>query len=138
MSTTLTYTSLNTQAPWPALLTQQLDHWHSLTAITSAEIVLEHQRDSARAFHVKVRLDGPSPALHTNASDATLEGALLKATQDLERQIQARAATPLPQARTTRLPDAIPDGGPVVVLGGHRKSPRRVKPIVNLRTGSRR
>jgi len=50
MNNTLTYTSLNTLVPWPAVLAQQLDHWHSLTAITTAEVILEHQRNDARAF----------------------------------------------------------------------------------------
>ena len=92
MKTTLTYTSLNAQVPWPALLAQQLDHWRSLTPITAAEVVLEHQRGDGQAFRVKVRLTVPGPGLRTAASDSTLEGALLVVTRDLEHQIQARKA----------------------------------------------
>ena len=101
MKTTLTYTSLSADAPWPALLTQQLDHWHSLTTITSAEVVLEHQRADARAFRVKVRLEVPGPGFRTEASDSTLEGALLMATRDLEQQIQARKTKPLGRGNST-------------------------------------
>jgi ribosome-associated translation inhibitor RaiA len=80
-----------------------------LTAITAAEVVLEHQREAKPAFRVKVRLEVPGPgvhvkatrhtrqaallihgpALHAEARDNTLEAALLKATRDLEHQIQA-------------------------------------------------
>jgi ribosome-associated translation inhibitor RaiA len=89
---------------------EQLKHLHSLTAITAAEVVLEHQREAKPAFRVQVRLEVPGPglhakatrhtrdaallihgpALHAEARDNTLEAALLKATQDLECQIQAR------------------------------------------------
>jgi len=82
---------------------------HSLTPITSAKVILEHQREAKPAFRVQVRLEVPGPgvhaeatrhtreaallvhgpALHAEARDNTLEAALLKATQDLEHQIQA-------------------------------------------------
>jgi hypothetical protein len=90
MNTPITYTSRNTLVPWPALLAQQLDHWRSLTPIAEAEVVLQHKRTEARAFCVKVRLDVAGPALCTEVSDSTLEGALLLATRNLEHQIQAR------------------------------------------------
>ena len=107
MKTTLTYTSLNTQVPWPALLAQQLDHWQSLTTITAAEVVLEHQRGDGQAFRVKVRLEVSGPGLRTEASDSTLEGALLLATRDLDHQIQSRKTKPLGQGKSTRQPSAI-------------------------------
>jgi ribosome-associated translation inhibitor RaiA len=89
---------------------EQLKHLHSLTAITAAEVVLEHQREAKPAFRVQVRLEVPGPgvhpkatrhtregallihgpALHAEARDNTLEAALLKATQDLEHQVQVR------------------------------------------------
>jgi ribosome-associated translation inhibitor RaiA len=89
---------------------EQLKHLHGLTAITSADVVLEHQREAKPAFRVQVRLEVPGqgahakatrhtrqaarlihgPALHAEARDNTLEAALLKATQDLEHQVQAR------------------------------------------------
>src|SRR6266446_4436412 len=91
-------------------VTDQLKHLHGLTAITAAEVVLEHQREAKPGFRVQVRLEVPGPglhpkatrhtrqaallihgpALHTEARDNTLEAALLKATQDLEHQLQAR------------------------------------------------
>ena len=76
----------------------------------AAEVVLEHQREARPAFRVQVRVEVPGPgihakatrhtrqaallihgpALHAEARDNTLEAALLKATQDLEHQLQAR------------------------------------------------
>jgi ribosome-associated translation inhibitor RaiA len=89
---------------------EQLKHLHSLTAINAADVVLEHQPETTPAFRVQVRLEVPGPGMHTKATrhtrqatvllhgpalraearDNTLEAALLKATRDLERQVQAR------------------------------------------------
>jgi len=110
VKTTLRYLSLNAQATWHRQVEEQLKHLHSLTAITSADVVLEHQREVKPAFRVQVRLEVPGSgihakaarharqaallihglALHAEARDNTLEAALLKATQDLEHQVQAR------------------------------------------------
>ena len=110
MKTTLRYLNLNAQATWHRQVEQQLEHLHGLTAITTADVVLEHQRDAKPAFRVQVRLEVPGPglhakatrhtrqgallihgpALHADATDNTLEAALLKATRDLEHQVQAR------------------------------------------------
>jgi ribosome-associated translation inhibitor RaiA len=110
MKTTLRYLSLNAQATWHRQVEEQLKRLHSLTAITAADVVLEHQREAKPAFRVRVRLEVPGPgphakatrharegallvhgpALNAEAKDNTLEAALLKATQDLEHQIEAR------------------------------------------------
>jgi len=109
MKTTLRYLSLNAQATWHRQVEEQLKHLDSLTAITAAEVVLEHQREAKPAFRGQVRLEVPGPglhpkatrhtrqaarlihgpALHAEARDNTLEAALLKATQDLEHQVQS-------------------------------------------------
>lgn len=110
MKTTLRYLSLNAQAAWHRQVEEQLQRVHSLTAITSADVVLEHRRETKPAFRVHVRLEVPGPvtharatrhtrraelllhgpALHAEASDNTIEAALLKVTRDLEQQVQAR------------------------------------------------
>ena len=110
MKTTLRYLSLNAQAAWRRQVEEQLKHLHSLTAINSADVILEHQRETKPAFRVQVRLEVPGPvthakathhtrqvelllhgpALHAEARDNTLEAALLKATRDLEHQLEAR------------------------------------------------
>lgn len=110
MKTTIHYLRLNAQATWPRQVEKQLQHLHSLTPITAAEVVLEHQRVIKPAFRVEVRLEVPGPGPHTKAArhtraaarlipglalqaearDHTLEAALLKATKDLEHQVLAR------------------------------------------------
>ena len=110
MKTTLRYLNLNAQATWHRQVEEQLQHLHGLTPITAAEVVLEHQREGKPDFRVQVRLEVPGPglhakatrhtreaallihgpALHAEARDNTLAAALLKATRDLEHQIQAR------------------------------------------------
>jgi ribosome-associated translation inhibitor RaiA len=120
MKTSFRYISLNAQATWHRQVEEQLKHLHSLTAITSADVVLEHQREAKPAFHVRVRLDVPGPgahagdtrhkrkaiallhgtALHAEARDNTLEAALLKATRDLEHQVQAHQLRRLEQGKS--------------------------------------
>jgi ribosome-associated translation inhibitor RaiA len=110
MRTTLRYLSLNAQATWHRQVEEQLKYLHSLTPITAAEVVLEHQNETKPPFRVRVRLEVPGPgphvkatrhtcqaallihgpALHSEAGGNTLEAALLKATQDLEHQVKAR------------------------------------------------
>lgn len=110
MKTTLRYLSLNAQASWHRQVEEQLKHLHTLTPITAAEVVLEHQMETAPPFHVKVRLEVPGhgvhvkdtrhtreaallvhgPDLKAEARGNTLEAALLKATKDLEHQVKAR------------------------------------------------
>jgi ribosome-associated translation inhibitor RaiA len=120
MKTTLRYVSLNAQATWHRQVEEQLKHLHGLTAITAAEVVLEHQREAKPAFRVQVRLEVPGPgmhakatlhtrqaallihgpALHAAARDNTLEAALLKATRHLEHQIQARQLRRMERAKS--------------------------------------
>ena len=120
MKTTLRYLSLNAQAAWHRQVEEQLKHLHSLTAINSADVILEHQRETKPAFRVQVRLEVPGPvthakathhtrqvelllhgpALHAEARDNTLEAALLKATRDLEHQVTARKLRRLGQGKS--------------------------------------
>jgi len=110
MKTTLRYLSLNAQDTWHRQVEEKLKHLHSLTPITAAEVVLEHQHEATLPFRVQVRLEVPGPglhakatrhtreaallihgpALHAEARGNTLEAALLKAAQDLEHQVKAR------------------------------------------------
>jgi ribosome-associated translation inhibitor RaiA len=109
MKTTLRYLSLKAQDTWHRQVEEQLQHLGTLTAITAAEVVLEHQEEVKPAFRVQIQLEVPGPglhakatrhareaallvhgpALHTEAKGNTLEAALLKATKDLEHQIHA-------------------------------------------------
>jgi ribosome-associated translation inhibitor RaiA len=109
MKTTLRYLSVNAQVAWHRQVEKQLAHLHSLTAITAADVTLEHQRDVNPAFRVQILLQVPGPGLHAKATrharrgallvhgpamgsearDNTLEAALLKATRNLEQQVQS-------------------------------------------------
>ncbi len=94
MKTTFRYNRVNNEGAWPPLLAQMLTHLHSLAAITDAEVVMERQTQAQPAYRVHVRLDLPGPGVHGGGSDNILEEAVLKATQDLERQLQARKPKP--------------------------------------------
>jgi ribosome-associated translation inhibitor RaiA len=104
MSATLTYDSRYKRVSWPPLLARQLGHWHSLTTLTKAQIILEHRRQDAKAYQVEVRLEIPGQALRTFVKGSTLEGALFLANQDLENQIQACKSRPHERAHKTRQP----------------------------------
>ena len=141
MKTTLRYLSLNAQAAWHRQVEEQLRHLHSLTAITAADVVLEHQREAKPAFRVQVRLEVPGPGLHTEATrhtrqtallihgpalraearDNTLEAALLKATQDLEHQVQARQLRRLERGKSKLQLSAVSSRW-TNVQGGQRRS----------------
>src|ERR1051325_7879973 len=110
MKTTIRYLSLNAQAAWHRRVDEQIKQLCSLTAINSADVVLEHQTEAKPAFRVHIRLEVPGPAthaeatrhtrrvelllhgpaLHAEARDSTLEAALLKVTEDLKHQLQSR------------------------------------------------
>ena len=61
-----------------------------LIPISSAQVVLEHQRNTAPAFCASVDLAVPGPDIHAAARDHTLEAAVLKVARRLEEQIEAR------------------------------------------------
>lgn len=90
MKTTLRFLGLDAQDSWRRLVEQQLNDLESLTAVTAANVVLERQPTVRPAFRVQVLLEVSGPDLHAEATDHTRQVALLKATQDLERQIRAR------------------------------------------------
>jgi len=77
MKTTFRYLSLNAQATWHRQVEEQLKHLHSLTPITSADVILEHQRAAKPAFRVQVRLEVPGPGAHAKAARHTRQAALL-------------------------------------------------------------
>ncbi len=81
---------LNASASLRAWLEQQLERLQSLIPVTTAEVVLEQQRDNAPAFRAHVHLAVPGPDIHAAARDHTLEAAWLKVTKNLRQQIERR------------------------------------------------
>jgi ribosome-associated translation inhibitor RaiA len=71
-------------------LDQHLEHLDHLIPISSAHVVLEHQRNVAPAFSASVDLAVPGPDIHAAARDHTLEAAVLKVARRLEAQIESR------------------------------------------------
>jgi ribosome-associated translation inhibitor RaiA len=81
---------LNPRAATGRPLDQHLERLDRLLPITSAQVVLEHQRNAAPAFSASVDLAVPGPDIHAAARDHTLEAAVLKVARRLEEQIEAR------------------------------------------------
>ncbi len=77
MKTTFRRLSLNAQAAWHRHVEEQLKHLPGFTAITSAGVVLEHQRGAKPVFGAQVRLEVPGPGTHARATRQTGEAALL-------------------------------------------------------------
>ncbi len=71
-------------------LDRHLDHMGSLITISSAQIVLERQRNATPAFSAAVDLAVPGPDIHAAARDHTLEAAVLKVIRRLELHIEER------------------------------------------------
>ena len=81
---------LNPRAVTDRPLDRHLEHLDRLIPISSAQVVLEHQRNAAPAFCASVELAVPGPDIHAAARDHTLEAAVLKVARRLEAQIGAR------------------------------------------------
>ena len=81
---------LNPRAVTDRPLDRHLEHLDRLIPISSAQVVLEHQRNAAPAFCASVELAVPGPDIHAAARDHTLEAAVLKVARRLEEQIEAR------------------------------------------------
>jgi len=100
MKLTLRYHGLNARAFWQGLVEAQLKKLGGLVSIASARVSLERQHEVKPAFRVQTLLEVPGPDFHAEASDYTLQAALLKAVKDLERQIRARKSRQLDKWKT--------------------------------------
>ena len=81
---------LNANASLRGWLEKQLERLHNLIPVSTAEVVLERERDSAPAFHAHVHLAVPGPDIHAAARDHTLEAVWLKVAKNLRQQIERR------------------------------------------------
>ena len=100
MNIILRYRGLNARAFWQGLVEAQLKRLQSLVAIASARVTLEWQHEVKPAFRVLAWLEVPGPDFHAEASDYTLQAALLKVVKDLERQIRARKSRQVEKWKT--------------------------------------
>lgn len=90
MKTQFHILGLNLNASSRAWLEKQLERLHRLVPVTTADVVLERQRENAPAFRAHIHLAVPGPDIHADARDHTLEAAWLKVTAALRRQIERR------------------------------------------------
>jgi putative sigma-54 modulation protein len=81
---------LNSTASLRTWLEQQLEHLRSLMPVSTADVVLERQRDGAPAFRAQVHLAVPGPDIHAEACDHTLQAVWLKVARKLRQQIEQR------------------------------------------------
>jgi ribosomal subunit interface protein len=81
---------LNANANLRGWLEKQLGRLHKLIPVSTAEVVLERERDSAPAFRAQVHLAVPGPDIHAAARDHTLEAVWLKVAKKLRQQIERR------------------------------------------------
>lgn len=93
---------LNANANLRRWLEQQLERLQRLISVTSAEVVLEHQRDAAPAFGARVHLAVPGPDIHATARDHTVQAAWLKVFKNLQKQIERRKAKQSTRPKTNR------------------------------------
>jgi ribosome-associated translation inhibitor RaiA len=90
MNIILRYRGLNARPFWKGLVAAQLKRLQNLAAIASAQVILEWQHELKPAFRVLALLEVPGPDFHAEARDYTLQAALLKVVNDLQRQIRVR------------------------------------------------
>jgi ribosome-associated translation inhibitor RaiA len=90
MNIILRYRGLNARAFWQGIVEAQLKRLQSHAAIASARVTLEWQHELKPAFRVLALLEVPGPDFHAEARDYTLQAALLKVVNNLERQIRVR------------------------------------------------
>jgi ribosomal subunit interface protein len=81
---------LTASASMRAWLELQLERLRHLMPVSTAEVVLERQRDGAPAFRAQVHLAVPGPDIHAEACDYTLQAAWLKVAKKLRHQIERR------------------------------------------------
>jgi ribosome-associated translation inhibitor RaiA len=100
MNIILRYRGLRARTVWETLVEKQLRKLQDLAAIASARVYLEWDREVRPAFRVLALLEVPGPDFHAEASDHTLQAALLKVVKNLHRQIEARKKRRAGQRRT--------------------------------------
>jgi ribosome-associated translation inhibitor RaiA len=90
MNILVRYSGLTKRAVWEKLVEVNIRKLQSLAAIATARVTLEWQRGVKPAFRVLTLLEVPGPDFHAEASDHTVQAALLKVVKNLEKQIRLR------------------------------------------------
>jgi ribosome-associated translation inhibitor RaiA len=113
----LRYRGLNAHAFWQGLVKAQLKRLQDLVAIASARVTLEWRHEVKPAFRVLALLEVPGPDFHAEASDYTLQAALLKVVKSLERQIRVRKSCQADKRKTNVRLGLLPGRSPLTRAG---------------------
>jgi ribosome-associated translation inhibitor RaiA len=105
MKLTIRYRFLNARAIWQSLIERHVKGLEKLAAIGAANVTVERQPDAGPPFRVQALLEVPGPDFHAEASDHTLQAAVLKVVRNLEHQIKTRRARHRDRRKTNRLAD---------------------------------
>jgi ribosome-associated translation inhibitor RaiA len=108
---------LKARAFWQGLVEAQLKRLQNLVAIASARVTLEWQHEVKPAFRVLALLEVPGPDFHAEASDYTLQAALLKVVKNLERQIRARKSRQADKRKTNVQLGLLPGRSSLTLAG---------------------
>jgi ribosome-associated translation inhibitor RaiA len=90
MKTSFQFIGLDPAETWCRLVEQQLKNLQRLVAINTAQILLEHRSGITPSVRVEMVLEIAGSDLRAETIDQTRQTALLKATENLERQIRTR------------------------------------------------
>jgi len=104
MQTQFRIRGLNADASLRLWLEKQLERLHKLIPVSTAEVVLEREQDSAPAFRAHVHLAVPGPDIHAAARDHTVEAVWLKVAKNLRQQIERRKTKQVARAKTNHQP----------------------------------
>jgi len=118
MNIILRYHGLRARAFWQGLVEAQLKRLQDLAAIASARVTLEWQHEVKPAFRVLALLEVPGPDFHAEASDYTLQAALLKVVKSLERQIRVRKSCQADKRKTNVRFGLLPGPTSLTLAGG--------------------
>src|SRR5262245_61758874 len=86
----LVYRGLNPRGFWQGFVEAQVNKLRGIASIVAARITLERQRQSKPEYRVLAVVEVPGPDFHAEATGYTLTAALLKVSENLRRQMQAR------------------------------------------------
>jgi ribosomal subunit interface protein len=100
MRIAIRYYGLNARTIWQGLVETQLKKLQQLAVIASAQVALKRQFEVKPSFRVSALLEVPGPDFHAEASDYTLQAALLKVVKNLERQIRMRKSRQADKRKT--------------------------------------
>jgi len=118
MNIILRYRGLKPGVVWQGLVEAQMRKLQQLATIASAQVNLEWEHEITPAFRVLASLEVPGPDFHAEARDHTIQAALLKVVNNLERQIRLRKNRRLDKRKNNWQLGFAPGRSPLGLAGG--------------------